>query len=111
MILRAWRFRIPTSGAISRRLPRSRTNMPQWAPQLHPHAGPASLVIAIDGPAASGKSSTAQWVARRLDVRHVDSGAFYRGDNVPRRSTQRPCGKLDFAICGIELCTDCLAAH
>lgn len=36
------------------------------------------FVIAIDGPAASGKSSTAQWVAERLDVRHVDSGAFYR---------------------------------
>jgi len=36
------------------------------------------LVIAIDGPAASGKSSTAQWVAKTLDVRHVDSGAFYR---------------------------------
>lgn len=35
-------------------------------------------VIAIDGPAASGKSSTAQWVAERLGVRHVDSGAFYR---------------------------------
>ena len=38
----------------------------------------AHLVIAIDGPAASGKSSTAQWVAERLAVRHVDSGAFYR---------------------------------
>lgn len=37
-----------------------------------------TLVIAIDGPAASGKSSTAQWVAKRLGVRHVDSGAFYR---------------------------------
>lgn len=36
------------------------------------------LVIAIDGPAASGKSSTAQWVAKLLGVRHVDSGAFYR---------------------------------
>jgi 3-phosphoshikimate 1-carboxyvinyltransferase len=36
------------------------------------------LVIAIDGPAASGKSSTAQWVAQKLGVRHVDSGAFYR---------------------------------
>ncbi len=39
---------------------------------------PSPLVIAIDGPAASGKSSTAQWVAKLLDVRHVDSGAFYR---------------------------------
>jgi 3-phosphoshikimate 1-carboxyvinyltransferase len=36
------------------------------------------LIIAIDGPAASGKSSTAQWVAQELGVRHVDSGAFYR---------------------------------
>jgi cytidylate kinase len=36
-------------------------------------------VIAIDGPAASGKSSTAQWVAERLGFRHVDSGSLYRG--------------------------------
>jgi len=36
-------------------------------------------VIAIDGPAASGKSSTAQWVAERLQFRHVDSGSLYRG--------------------------------
>lgn len=35
-------------------------------------------VIAIDGPAASGKSSTAQWVASVLGFRHVDSGALYR---------------------------------
>ena len=36
------------------------------------------MVIAIDGPAASGKSSTAQWVAQQLGIRHVDSGALYR---------------------------------
>lgn len=36
------------------------------------------IVVAIDGPAASGKSSTAQWVAQRLNFRHVDSGALYR---------------------------------
>ena len=35
-------------------------------------------VIAIDGPAASGKSSTAQWVARKIGFHHVDSGALYR---------------------------------
>ncbi len=35
-------------------------------------------VVAIDGPAASGKSSTAQWVAQDLGYRHVDSGALYR---------------------------------
>jgi cytidylate kinase len=36
------------------------------------------FVIAIDGPAAAGKSSTAQWVAEQIGVRHVDSGALYR---------------------------------
>jgi len=35
-------------------------------------------VIAIDGPAASGKSSTARAVARRLGWAHLDSGALYR---------------------------------
>jgi CMP/dCMP kinase len=35
-------------------------------------------VIAIDGPAASGKSSTAKRVARRLGWAHLDSGALYR---------------------------------
>jgi cytidylate kinase len=35
-------------------------------------------VIAIDGPAASGKSSTAALVARRLGWAHLDSGALYR---------------------------------
>ncbi|HLV25283.1 MAG TPA: (d)CMP kinase [Gemmatimonadales bacterium] len=41
-------------------------------------------VIAIDGPAASGKSSTAQWVAQELGYRHVDSGALYRGVTAAR---------------------------
>jgi cytidylate kinase len=36
------------------------------------------VVIAIDGPAASGKSSTSQWVAERLGFLHVDSGSLYR---------------------------------
>lgn len=35
-------------------------------------------VIAIDGPAGTGKSTTAREVARRLGWRYVDSGAFYR---------------------------------
>ncbi|MBK6495134.1 MAG: (d)CMP kinase [Gemmatimonadales bacterium] len=35
-------------------------------------------VVAIDGPAASGKSSTASMVAARLGLIHVDSGALYR---------------------------------
>jgi cytidylate kinase len=35
-------------------------------------------VIAIDGPAASGKSYTAKAVARKLGWAHLDSGALYR---------------------------------
>jgi cytidylate kinase len=42
------------------------------------------LVIAIDGPAASGKSSTAAWVARELGFRHLDSGLLYRAETARR---------------------------
>jgi cytidylate kinase len=42
------------------------------------------LVIAIDGPAAAGKSSTAKLVATRLGVRHADSGALYRAVTAAR---------------------------
>ncbi len=41
--------------------------------------GPARrLVITLDGPAGSGKTTTAQAVAKRLGFRHLDSGALYR---------------------------------
>jgi cytidylate kinase len=36
------------------------------------------MIVTIDGPAGSGKSSTARAVAERLGFRHLDSGAFYR---------------------------------
>jgi cytidylate kinase len=39
---------------------------------------PRKLVIAIDGPAASGKSTTARLVAERLGYVHIDTGAMYR---------------------------------
>jgi cytidylate kinase len=37
-----------------------------------------SLVIAIDGPAGSGKSTIAKGVAKALGVRRLDTGAMYR---------------------------------
>ena len=40
---------------------------------------PVPRVIALDGPSASGKSSTASAVARALGWIHLDSGALYRG--------------------------------
>jgi CMP/dCMP kinase len=36
------------------------------------------LVVAIDGPAASGKSTTAKLVARELGYLYLDTGAMYR---------------------------------
>jgi cytidylate kinase len=36
-------------------------------------------LVAIDGPAASGKSTVARKLARRLDFSYVNSGALYRG--------------------------------
>lgn len=44
----------------------------------------SKVAIAIDGPAASGKSSTAKAVARELGYRHVDSGSLYRAATAAR---------------------------
>jgi cytidylate kinase len=60
-------FRTPASGAISR-----------------VSVADEPFVIAIDGPAASGKSSTARLVAERLGMHHADSGALYRAATLAR---------------------------
>lgn len=36
------------------------------------------IIIAIDGPAASGKSTTARLLARKLGYTYIDTGAMYR---------------------------------
>lgn len=36
------------------------------------------LLLAIDGPAGSGKSTVAKELARRLELPHVDTGSIYR---------------------------------
>ncbi len=36
------------------------------------------MIIVIDGPAGSGKSSTAKEIANRLNIQFLDSGALYR---------------------------------
>jgi cytidylate kinase len=42
------------------------------------HAVMGELVVAVDGPSGSGKSSTARGVASRLGLRYLDTGAMYR---------------------------------
>ncbi|WP_269538690.1 (d)CMP kinase [Cerasicoccus fimbriatus] len=39
---------------------------------------PDFVIIAVDGGAASGKSSTSRLVAERLNLMHVDTGSHYR---------------------------------
>ncbi len=40
--------------------------------------GGTTLIITIDGPAGSGKSTVAKALAKRLGYRYIDTGAFYR---------------------------------
>ena len=42
-----------------------------------PHAS-RGLVVVVDGPSGSGKSSAARQVASRLGLRYLDTGAMYR---------------------------------
>jgi CMP/dCMP kinase len=41
-------------------------------------SSPNGLVVAIDGPSGSGKSSASKGVARALGLRYLDTGAMYR---------------------------------
>jgi 3-phosphoshikimate 1-carboxyvinyltransferase len=52
----------------------------QHLEQLHslPEMNIEFLLIAVDGGAASGKSSTSRGVAERLNLMHVDTGSHYR---------------------------------
>jgi cytidylate kinase len=43
-----------------------------------PFPVPKSIIVAIDGPGASGKSTVARAVARRLGFTYIDTGAMYR---------------------------------
>lgn len=51
---------------------------PDELPAADPALLPPDAVIAIDGPAGSGKSSTARALAERFGLLYIDSGAMYR---------------------------------
>lgn len=53
------------------------------------------LVVTIDGPAGSGKSTTARELARRLNLRHLDSGALYRALTVAVQRAGIPSSQWD----------------
>lgn len=68
---------------------------PPYVPRIRDPNTP--IVVAIDGPAAAGKSSTARWVAERLGFYHIDSGALYRAATaaVLRESAGEPWEEPD----------------
>ena len=41
-------------------------------------SGLRPIIIAIDGPSGAGKGTVAREIARRLNYRHLDTGAMYR---------------------------------
>ena len=43
-----------------------------------PSAAPGPLVVAIDGPSGTGKSTASRRLARRLGIPYLDTGAMYR---------------------------------
>jgi cytidylate kinase len=58
----------------------------------------ATMIIAIDGPAASGKSTTARAVARELGLTFLDTGAMYRA--VALTVLRERVDPADDAACG-----------
>ena len=63
----------------------------------------AEVVIAIDGPAGSGKSSVSKAAARELGFGYLDTGAGYRAfaihkSNFPGLELDRLIGSFDYSI-------------
>lgn len=56
----------------------------RWQPSAHRygyhpgHLQVVNMIIAVDGPAASGKGTLAKKIARHFDVPYLDTGALYR---------------------------------
>lgn len=66
------------------------------------------MIITIDGPAGSGKSSTAKEIARRLNLQFLDSGALYRAVTYLWLENEKPTLQsfIDLLRC-VELQTTC----
>lgn len=67
------------------------------------------LIIAIDGPSGSGKSSTSRGVARKLGLAYLDTGAMYRAAAwlVAERTLDDPAAITDaVATTAMEIALD-----
>ena len=67
----------PQAGRGSQQSPSPRTSGEREGPAQREGEG-RSFVVAIDGPAASGKGTLARRIAERFGLAHLDTGALYR---------------------------------
>jgi len=77
---------------------------------LNPDAISDFSVIAIDGPAASGKSTVARKIAKRLGFSYVNSGALYRGiawlahlHTIPANDANAVCNQIRKSVFNFDL--------
>ena len=66
------------------------------------------IIVAIDGGAASGKSSSSRTLSERFDLLHVDTGSFYRAitaEMLRRRVDARDLAAVNAALADIRLGT------
>lgn len=61
-----------------------------------------NTVIAIDGPAASGKSTTAKLIAEELNLLYIDTGAMYRAATFICLSNNLDINNEDLIISALE---------
>jgi cytidylate kinase len=69
---------------------------------------PQFIVVAIDGGAASGKSTTSRTLSARFNLLHVDTGSFYRGltaEMLRRRVDPGDAAAVRAALAGLRLGT------
>ena len=63
------------------------------------------VVVAIDGPAGSGKSTIAAGLAVRLGVPHVDTGAYYRAATFIAHRSGVPVDDQDQVLAAVQAST------
>jgi cytidylate kinase len=69
---------------------------------------PPFIIVAIDGGAASGKSSSSRTLSERFDLLHVDTGSFYRAltaELLRRHVAPSDLESVKSALAGIKLGT------
>jgi len=69
---------------------------------------PSPIIVAIDGGAASGKSSSSKILAERFNLLHVDTGSFYRqitSELLRQKIAHTDQAVLETALAGLNLST------